>query len=357
MLPHLLRKSASVATIAIAACSILGAAAPSAGAVELGPENAPQGTVYDKTAYDAAVAGGSSAAAAKTASRLAGASVELYVFVELGYRKVDSVSAPFVGLLPDANPQATDVDGTWLWTTQYAGTFHAVVSKTGCTTTTSADFTTFGFAGIQNVEVFIPCPKPVVVPPDVAPPVVVPPVDPAPVVVPPVDPAPTTPTTPAGEPPASPTTPASVVPAPATAPAAVQEIAAAPGSALQLGPRPTRPRIRTAGGGIAVSSDGSYSFPLACAAGDRAVISVRSRVRLVSPIGLEHEPGLLLDRITYTVPRNGRVVIVGSLNPRALAFLRTHRKLPVTLTIRTTRGHRSRIDQLTVVLNRPLPGR
>jgi uncharacterized membrane protein YgcG len=97
----------------------------------------PAGVVYDQAQFDAAVAAGSSADDARTASAISGASVRLQ-------RKpldvFQNVLAGDPGISPNVNPQTTAVDGRYAWLTD-AGTYRVLVTKAGFDPATSREVT------------------------------------------------------------------------------------------------------------------------------------------------------------------------------------------------------------------------
>ena len=93
----------------------------------------PAGVVYDKAEYDAAVAGGATADAARAAAAIQGAKVRLQ-------RKTDGVWSNVLsgdpGISPNVNPETTGEDGRYAWDVE-EGDWRVVVSADGYKTTTS----------------------------------------------------------------------------------------------------------------------------------------------------------------------------------------------------------------------------
>jgi hypothetical protein len=94
----------------------------------------PQGVVYDKGRYDAAISAGSTPAEARTLAAIEGATVELQRQMGGTWTKVSSGDP---GISPNVNPQVTNADGVYRWDVS-AGTYRVVVSKPGYTTATSS---------------------------------------------------------------------------------------------------------------------------------------------------------------------------------------------------------------------------
>ena len=93
----------------------------------------PQGVVYDKGRYDAAVSAGKTPAEARSLAAIEGATVELQRLVGGTWTKVSSGDP---GISPNVNPQVTGADGVYRWDVS-AGTYRVVVSKPGYGTVTS----------------------------------------------------------------------------------------------------------------------------------------------------------------------------------------------------------------------------
>ena len=93
----------------------------------------PSGVVYDKAIFDAEIAAGRSAAAAREAAAIEGARVRLERRYDGVFRQVLS-GDPFV--TPNVNPYVTEDDGRFGWAVS-AGTYRVVVSADGYETATS----------------------------------------------------------------------------------------------------------------------------------------------------------------------------------------------------------------------------
>jgi hypothetical protein len=94
----------------------------------------PQGVVYDKDRYDAAVASGKSPDDARSAAAIEGATVELQRFSGGAWAKVVSGDP---GISPNVNPQITRADGVFRWDVS-AGKYRVVVTRPGYESVTSA---------------------------------------------------------------------------------------------------------------------------------------------------------------------------------------------------------------------------
>jgi hypothetical protein len=93
----------------------------------------PQGVVYDKTRYDAAVASGSAPDDARSQAVVAGATVVLQRRTGGTWATVSSGDP---GISPNVNPQVTHADGLFRWDVS-AGTYRVVVSRPGYDAVTS----------------------------------------------------------------------------------------------------------------------------------------------------------------------------------------------------------------------------
>jgi hypothetical protein len=93
----------------------------------------PQGVVYDKGRYDAAIAAGNSPDEARSAAAIEGATVELQRKVNNQWTKVVSGDP---GISPNINPQVTKGDGVFRWDVS-AGTYRVVVTRPGYEAVTS----------------------------------------------------------------------------------------------------------------------------------------------------------------------------------------------------------------------------
>jgi hypothetical protein len=93
----------------------------------------PAGVVYDAAEFDAAVAGGASADAARSAAAIEGATVRLQRRVAGSFQNVLSGDP---GISPNLNPEITGANGQYQWLTN-EGDYRVVVSADGYTTTTS----------------------------------------------------------------------------------------------------------------------------------------------------------------------------------------------------------------------------
>lgn len=94
----------------------------------------PQGVVYDKDQYDAAVSAGKTPDEARSIAAIEGATVELQRNTGGTWTKVPSGDP---GISPNVNPQVTRTDGLFQWDVA-AGAYRVVVSKPGYGTVTSA---------------------------------------------------------------------------------------------------------------------------------------------------------------------------------------------------------------------------
>ena len=87
----------------------------------------PQGVVYDRISYDAAIAGGQTAEQARATAAISGATVRLQR--EQGGSFVNLLAAD-PGIAPNVNPQITGGDGRYQWDVA-AGTYRVTVSAPG----------------------------------------------------------------------------------------------------------------------------------------------------------------------------------------------------------------------------------
>lgn len=94
----------------------------------------PQGVVYDKDRYDAAVAAGKSPQDARAGAAIEGATVELQRFSSGEWKKVVSGDP---GISPNVNPQTTKADGVFRWDVS-AGKYRVAVTRPGYDPVTSA---------------------------------------------------------------------------------------------------------------------------------------------------------------------------------------------------------------------------
>jgi hypothetical protein len=94
----------------------------------------PQGVVYDKGRYEAAIAAGSNPDDARAAAAVEGASVELQRFAGGQWSKVPSGDP---GISPNVNPQITKSDGVFRWDVS-AGRYRVVVKREGYEDATSS---------------------------------------------------------------------------------------------------------------------------------------------------------------------------------------------------------------------------
>ena len=93
----------------------------------------PAGVIYDRAQYDAGRIAGKSAAEARTAAAIKGATVRLQREVDGEFRDVRSGDA---GISPSADSQITGDGGGYQWNVA-AGNYRVVVSKDGYETSTS----------------------------------------------------------------------------------------------------------------------------------------------------------------------------------------------------------------------------
>jgi hypothetical protein len=94
----------------------------------------PQGVVYDKALLDQKVAAGTSVAAARDQSAIAGATVRLQRCADANGGCVNVLSAD-PGIAPNVNPETTGADGHYQWDVS-AGFYRVVVTKAGYDTAT-----------------------------------------------------------------------------------------------------------------------------------------------------------------------------------------------------------------------------
>lgn len=98
----------------------------------------PQGVVYERARYDAAIAAGKTPDQARAEAAISGATVELQrKGADTVFRKVLSGDP---GITPNVNPQTTGADGRYQWDVS-AGVYRVVVSKTGFDTVASPEVT------------------------------------------------------------------------------------------------------------------------------------------------------------------------------------------------------------------------